>query len=207
MPLQPLKLDIPEATLPADVADFLDEANLRIEDFIAERRVRISGFVPSDFDRVYAALEAVSDQRFATGDVFCEWGSGFGVVAMLAAALEFQAYGIEIEQSLVDGARQLAEDFDLPVDFIVGSFVPHGGEHIAEQLDTGEYAWLSTHADSAYAQLGMAPGDFDVIYAFPWPGEEDIILSLFEEFASVGALLLTFGQIEGVQVRRKVVRA
>ena len=207
MPLADVKLDIPHSKLPADVDSFLSEANQRIEEFIANRSVRISGFVPSDFDCVYFALEALADQGLATGDVFCEWGSGFGVVAMLAAALEFQSYGIEIERSLVDGARELAEDFDLPVDFIEGSFIPEGGESIVEELFTGEYAWLDSHADEAYSQLGMSPRDFDVIYAFPWPGEEEIISSLFDEFASVGALLLTFGQIEGVRVRRKVVRA
>ena len=207
MPLADVKLDIPHSKLPADVDSFLSEANQRIEEFIANRSVRISGFVPSDFDCVYFALEALADQGLATGDVFCEWGSGFGVVAMLAAALEFQSYGIEIERSLVDGARELAEDFDLPVDFIEGSFIPEGGESIVEELFTGEYAWLDSHADEAYSQLGMSPRDFDVIYAFPWPGEEEIISSLFDEFASVGALLLTFGQIEGVRVRRKVVHA
>ncbi len=207
MPLADVKFDIPHSKLPADVDAFLSEANQRIEEFIANRSVRISGFVPSDFDCVYFALEALADQGLATGDVFCEWGSGFGVVAMLASALEFQSYGIEIERSLVDGARELAEDFDLPVDFIEGSFIPEGGESIVEELFTGEYAWLDSHADEAYSQLGMSPRDFDVIYAFPWPGEEEIISSLFDDFASVGALLLTFGQIEGVRVRRKVVHA
>ena len=206
MPLIDLKLNIRESTLPADIAQLLEEANQRIEAFVANRNVRISGFVPSDFDSVYFALEALSEQGLATGDVFCEWGSGFGVVAMLAATLEFDAYGIEIERSLVDEAHMLAEDFDLPVDFIEGSFIPDGGEPIVEELFTGEYAWLDSHADEAYSQLGMSPRDFDVIYAFPWPGEEQIISSLFDEFASVGALLLTFGQIEGVRVRRKVVR-
>lgn len=207
MPLVDVKLDIPVSRLPREIEDFLEEANQRIEAFIANRSVRISGFVPSDFDCVYQALEALADQELATGDVFCEWGSGFGVVAMLAAALEFDAYGIEIERSLVEEARQLAEDFDLPVDFVEGSFIPEDGESIVEELFTGEYAWLDSHADEAYSELGMSPRDFDVIYAFPWPGEEEIISQLFEEFAAVGALLLTFGQIEGVRVRRKVVRA
>lgn len=207
MPLVDVKLDIPVSRLPREIEDFLEEANQRIEAFIANRSVRISGFVPSDFDCVYQALEALADQELATGNVFCEWGSGFGVVAMLAAALEFDAYGIEIERSLVEEARQLAEDLDLPVDFVEGSFIPEDGESIVEELFTGEYAWLDSHADEAYSELGMSPRDFDVIYAFPWPGEEEIISRLFEEFAAVGALLLTFGQIEGVRVRRKVVRA
>jgi hypothetical protein len=206
MPLVDVKLRCRQQRPPRDVADFLREANQRIEEFVAERRVRISGFVPSDFADVYAALEAVAEHGLATGDVFCEWGSGFGVVAMLAALLEFNATGIEVEQSLVDGARLLAEDFDLPVDFVCGSFVPRGGESIVEEFYGSDEAWLSSHADNAYAELGLSPLEFDVVYAFPWPGEEDVIAQLFDEFAAVGSLLLTFGQIEGVRARRKVVR-
>ena len=102
-----------------------------------DRQIRISGFVPSDFEPVYQALDAIVEGNLASGDVFCEWGSGFGVVAMLAQLLEFQTYGIEIEDSLVTGARQLAEEFDLPVDFVTGSFVPAGGEHIVDELCSG----------------------------------------------------------------------
>ena len=206
MPLQDITLNIREGRIPADVQDFIDQAADSIEQFIANRSVRISGFVPSDFDRVYPALEAVAEQELAAGDVFCEWGSGFGVVTMLAAMLEFQAYGIEIERSLVEEARVLAEDFDLPVEFVAGSFVPAGGETLVEEAFNSDIAWLTSHADDAYPQLGLSLNDFDVIYAFPWPGEEEAVSALFDEFASVGALLLTFGQMDGVHARRKVIR-
>ena len=206
MPLIEVPLNIRERRLPRDVADFLEEADARIRGFIEERQIRISGFVPSDFEPVFHALDAVVESDIACGDVFCEWGSGFGVVAMMAALLEFQAYGIEIEDSLVVGSRMLAEDFDLPVDIVTGSFVPSGGESIVEELCSGEGAWLTGTTDDAYSQLGLAPNDFDLIYAFPWPGEEAVIAALFDEFACVGALLLTFDHIEGVRVRRKVVR-
>lgn len=207
MPLLDVRLNVRQRRPPRAIVDFLQEAGQRVEEFIANRPVRISGFVPSDFAEVYCVLEAVADQGLATGDVFCEWGSGFGVVAMMAALLEYQACGIEIERSLVDGARMLAEDFDLPVDFVHGSFVPPGGESIVEEFFGSEDSWLTSYADDAYARLGLSPLEFDVVYAFPWPGEEDVITELFDEFAAMGSLLLTYGQIEGVRVRRKVVRA
>ena len=206
MALVDLKVMTREGRLPPEVDEFLDEANARVTDFIENGKLTITGFVPSDFDIVYHTLEAIAEDSIAPGNVFCEWGSGFGAIAMLAAMLEFQAYGIEIERSLVEEARILAEDFDLPVDFVAGSFIPRGGETIVEEQYTGEHSWLSSIADDAYPQLGMGPGDFDVVYAFPWPGEENVIASLFDEFASVGAILLTYGQIEGVRVRRKVVK-
>ena len=206
MPLTDLAVNIREGRIPREIASFVDESDARIQSFIENRNVRITGFVPSDFEPVYFALRAIVEQDLATGDVFCEWGSGFGVVAMLAALLEFDACGIEIEDSLVEGARDLAEDFGLPVDFVTGSFIPEGGESIVERLCSGEDAWLTPTTDDAYLQLGLRVCDFDVIYAFPWPGEEHVIAALFDEFASVGALLLTFGPIEGVRIRRKVVK-
>ncbi len=206
MPLIDVPLQIHERRLPGDVAEFLEEANDRIKRFVEERQIRISGFVPSDFEPVFQALDSLVEENLASGDVFCEWGSGFGVVAMLAQLLEFQTYGIEIENSLVVGAQQLADEFDLPVDFVCGSFVPEGGERIVDELCSGTDSWLTGIADDAYSQLGMSPNDFDVIYAFPWPGEENVIAGLFDEFCAVGSLLLTFDHLEGVRVRRKVIR-
>ena len=206
MPLTDIPLHIRERRLPRDIAEFLTEADDRIKAFVEEREIRITGFVPSDFEPVYHALHAVVEDDLAAGDVFCEWGSGFGVVAMLAATLEFQAYGIEIEDSLVVGSRLLCDDFDLPVDFVTGSFIPGGGEPIVDELCSGTDAWLTGVSDNAYQELGLGPRDFDIIYAFPWPGEEHVIAALFDEFACMGALLLTFDHLEGVRVRRKVVR-
>ena len=82
MALIEVPLHIRERRLPHDVAGFLEEANDRIRSFIEERQIRISGFVPSDFEPVFQALDAVVERNLASGDVFCEWGSGFGVVAM-----------------------------------------------------------------------------------------------------------------------------
>ena len=124
----------------------------------------------------------------------------------MAALLEFESCGIEIEHSLVDASRSLADEFDLNVDFVRGSFIPAGGEPIVAALSANEDAWLIPVSDSAYDQLGLSVSDFDVVYAFPWPGEEKVIAALFDEFASVGALLMTFDHIEGVRIRRKVVK-
>lgn len=206
MALIDVPLHIRERRLPRDVAAFLAKANSEIEAFIVDRGIHISGFVPSDFEPVFHALDAVVKQDLACGKVFCEWGSGFGVVAMLAELLDFECYGIEIEDSLVDGARQLARDFHLNSDFVRGSFIPTGGELIVDQLCGKENVWLTSTTDDAYLELGLSPNDFDVIYAFPWPGEERVIATLFDEFCAVGSLLLTFDHIEGVRARRKVVR-
>ena len=133
MPLVDLDLPIEEFSLPGDVQRFLREAERRIERF----RVKhiIPGFVPSDFALAYRVLRALAESRLLGGSLFCEWGSGFGVVACLAAMLEYDACGIEVERELVDDARQLADDFDLPVEFIRSSFIPKGTEI---RVDPGE---------------------------------------------------------------------
>src|SRR5437867_3109190 len=124
MPLVELNLRIRRAALPGDVRSFLREATRRIQRF--QRQGRIPAFVPSDFERTYAVLRALAADC-VRGSLFCEWGCSFGVVACLAAMLDFEACGIEIEAELVDAAQQLAADFGLPVEFLRGSFIPPGG--------------------------------------------------------------------------------
>ena len=46
------------------------------------------------------------------------------MVTCLAALLEFDAYGIEVDSTLVRASRRLAADFDLPIEFAQGSFIP-----------------------------------------------------------------------------------
>jgi hypothetical protein len=188
MHLVRLGLSADEISLPRAVRAFLREADRRIERF--RRDHHFPGFVPSDYAKAYAALRTLAAGDLAPGRLFCEWGSGFGVVACLAAMLDFEASGIEIEEDLVDAARQLAEDFDLPVEFACGSFLPAQGDAC---LDSGDgFAWLTTHEGRAHEELGLAPADFDVIFAYPWPDEERLIRTLFERHAGVGAKLLTY---------------
>src|SRR5437667_763604 len=125
------------ASVPGDVRSFLREADRRIERF--RLNSRIHGFVPSDFERTYGILRALAAADLTAGRLFCEWGSGFGVVACLAAMLDFDACGVEVEGELVDAARKLAEDFSLPVEFVHGSFILPGGEVYLEAA--GGYAW------------------------------------------------------------------
>ena len=43
--------------------------------------------------------------------------------------------------------------------------------------------------------------DFELIFAFPWPGEETLFFDLFETYAARGAHLMTYhGEDEGILV-------
>jgi hypothetical protein len=202
MPLIDVELLIPPTAPPGDIRAFLREAERRIEEF--QREGRCPAFVASDYSRAYAALRALDAADLAPGRGFCEWGSGFGVVAGLAAMLGFDACGIEVEEELVEAARQLAADFDLPVEFVHGSFIPEGGEGLVG--DGGTFSWLTTDGAGVQEELGLAPDGFDVIFAYPWPDEERLTRDLFEHYAAPGALLVSYHGCEDFRVQRKVRR-
>jgi predicted O-methyltransferase YrrM len=190
--------------IPANVAALLADAKCQIALLEEASRASIPAFVPSDFELVYRALMGVKEGNLATGRRFLEWGSGTGVVSCLAILLEFDAAGIEIEPKLVQLAEQLAAKHHIAAQFACGSFVPAGSE---PRLDlAADVTWLSSGGHDGYEQLQLDPDDFDVVFAYPWPGEEQVIFDLFESSAAVGALLLTYHGQEGLRLQRKLRR-
>ena len=200
MPLIDLSPLHEESTVPLSVRRFLRAADRRIERL--RREGHLPAFVPSDFTAVYTALRALEAAGLLAGRWFCEWGSGLGVTACLAAMLEFDAWGIEIEGELVDAARRLAADFDLPAEFVQGSFIPTGGEAFVEAAT--DCAWLTGVAGGGHEEMGIGPDEFDVIFAYPWPDEESLTAELFECYARVGAILITYHEVGGLRLRRKI---
>jgi SAM-dependent methyltransferase len=199
-----VELTLPTAPIPTEVADLIADAKERIDELEDKSRAAMPAFVPSDFELSYHALVAIHSANLATGRRFLEWGSGIGVVACLAAQLGFDAIGIEIESRLVEIADDLAAAHSIDAEFLCGSFVPHGTEVTVGTAD--DFAWLSTTGPVAYDDLDLEPNDFDLIFAYPWPGEEQIIFDLFANHAATGALLLTYHGIEGVRLQRKMKR-
>lgn len=196
-----VEVNIPEVggALPREVREFLAEADRRIEQFL--HTARAPAFVPSDHDGAYRALKGIVDSGAARGSMFCEWGSGFGVITGLAAFLGYEAYGIEVEGELVNHSRGLAEDFGLRAEFVHGSFVPRGGE---DRIHTsGPYSWLTTEGDYAYDEMGLDADDFDVVFAYPWPDEEGVVADLFDRYGGEGAVLVTYHGGTEFRVRRK----
>ncbi len=125
----------------------------------------------------------------------------------MAAMLKFRAYGIEIERGLVDASKQLANDFGLSVKFVHGSFVPPEGRAIVDEAHANNIAEFFDpvmDADNAYRELGLDPDRLDLVFAYPWPGEERVIENVFAHFAAEGALLLTYNRFDAVRLRRKV---
>ncbi len=186
-----------------DVEMLLGEAARRIDEFIEQQgRCFISSFVASDYRGASACLAWINEHRLAAGNAFCEWGSGFGVVAMLAALHGFDACGIEVEPRLVAQGEQLAADLAIPVQFSCGSAIPELGRKFFRHLEGIEQ--IDTDAPEGYDALGLALDDFDLVYVYPWPGEERCWEQLFDRHAAHGALLLTYHGRDRFQLRRRV---
>ena len=73
---------------------------------------------------------------------FLEWGSASGVITIMADMLGFEAYGIELDESLVNTSRTLATTFESNARFAAGSFLPAG------------YVWRPAGGDGRIATIG-----------------------------------------------------
>lgn len=158
------------------------------------RDKRFHPFVAAEYEKVLAALI----ERRGTGLRFLEWGSASGVITIMADLLGYEAYGIELDDSLVETSRDLAARFDSNARFVKGSFVPAG---FAIGPNDGENAWVG-HGPSGYLELGFALDDFDMVFGFPWPGGKATMLDLMRRYGGTDATLLLFDVEAGVQVYR-----
>ena len=191
-------------TLPVEVQRLLHDARVRADSFIETHKDNpAAGFVPSDYELVYAALKTLHDSAgVLPGRMFCEWGSGMGVIASLAALIGFDSIGIEIDARLVQASRSLACDHGIDVQFVEGSYVPDG-HHCEEDFDESHVMTLE-QGHAAYDELGLDPDDFDCVFAYPWPGEDDVVTAVFDRYAARGAVLLTYHGQDGILARRKL---
>lgn len=199
-----IELALSSTPASAEVVDLLADAKREIDELDEHMRVEIPAFVPSDFALVNQSLAVMNAANLATGRRFVEWGSGIGVVTCLAVLAGFDAVGIEIEAKLVGIARKFARTHAIATQFALGSFVPP--EAVARCDSYGDVTWLSTSGPDGYEELGLDVDDFDVVFAYPWPGEEQVLFDLFAHHAAVGALLLTYHGQEGLRLQRKLRR-
>lgn len=199
-------IELPDAVdLPAPADEsmrLITEANERVDAFTRSHRPRIDNFVVCDFPLVDSCLQWIVAENLLSGDAFCEWGSGFGVVTLLAALHGLDASGIEVEPDLIDQAVLLAEDFEIEAQFGCGSFIPDDDQGMVETFS--EIDHVDTESRSGYDEVDSDLVDFDLFFAFPWPGEHHFFESVFERHAADGAMLLTFQGIEQLRLQRKV---
>ncbi|MBM3908575.1 MAG: hypothetical protein FJ363_10945 [Gemmatimonadetes bacterium] len=164
-----------------------------------DRTVRERGwhsFIASDYEQVQAALVA----HRAPGLRFLELGSASGIITIMADLLGYEAAGIELDLSLVATSREMAGRFGSKARFVCGSFFPAGYvfRGAGGDLRTGTFG----EGVSGYMELGRSLDDFDVVFGYPWGGEEPVLLDLMRQYGSADGLLLMHGVHHGVQAYR-----
>lgn len=204
MALAPIEISesIRELPLSARAARLIDEANDRIEAFMLSDPTVRENFVTCDFTLFDQSLDWIAQHHLLTGNQFCELGSGFGVATMLAAIRGLDSVGIEIDAELAAQSSELAADLQIDAQFFRGSFVPRAMARVMEGAADLEH--IQTNEQDVYAEIGLAIDDFDLFFAFPWPGEQSFFEAIFDACGADGALLLTYGGREGMRLVRRV---
>ncbi len=177
MEIPPEAGDLP---VPRFVDCFIRDAEDRAEE--GGERAGRGLYVPGDHRYAFQVLQwLLRTKALAPGAAFLEWGSGQGMVAILASLLGFDAMGVEIDEALVRESRELAARYGAGARFERGSYDPAGPAG----------AKVITAAKRA------------VVYVYPWPGEEAFFLGLFEATAEAGAILLMCLGPEDIRACRK----
>lgn len=153
-------------------------------------------FVAADYESV---LETLLTLR-APGLRFLEWGSAPGVITIMADLLGFEAYGIELDSALVRVARELAAKYESRARFAVGSFLP-GGYEWKHRSGDGRLGTIG-QGIPGYVKLGHPLEDFDIVFAFPWSGEEPMMHDVMRRYGGRQARLLLYGVTDGMEVYR-----
>jgi hypothetical protein len=195
--MQSSVLEAIDPGLASRIASLLEDGRDVWDRFDREvREKRFHPFVPADYDSVLAALVRLRQP----GLRFLEWGSATGVITIMADMLGFEAYGIELDAQLVALARELAARHGSGATFAAASFLPTGYEWKPSSGDSRK----GTIGDGAsgYLELRHPLDDFDLVYGYPWDGEEPMMRDLMRRYGAPGARLLLNGVTPGVRVFR-----
>jgi len=154
------------------------------------------GYVSADYAAVYRSLQKYQNQCVT----FLEWGSGLGVVTIMAALMGYEAYGIEIEPDLVAHANELSARYGGDATFACGSFIP--SEYEEESSDGAEFQRTICDSPAGYEELDMELRDFDLVYAYPWPEEHLVFRRMMRRCGGSPAVLVCYDQREGIMTTR-----
>ncbi|MEZ5965083.1 MAG: hypothetical protein R3F56_14710 [Planctomycetota bacterium] len=178
------------------LADLLATAQARWQEF-ETRRPGYHTYVHADWALAVPALRRLQN----TCSTFLECGSGLGVITILADLLGYDAFGIELDPWLFECSQDLAERFGARATWAEGSFVPAGARDDVS-YESADFLTVRD-GEPAYDDLGMTLADFDLVYAFPWPGEEERFLAMASAHANRDTLVLLYGAADGYQLFRR----
>jgi len=166
----------------------------RFDDTFRQRQFH--PFVPADYDVTRRLLQSLR----VPGGRFLEWGSATGIITIMADMMGFDACGIEIDASLVATARELAARHHSAARFVVGSFLPAG--YVYRTRDGDGRTGTIADGPSGYLELGSPLEDFDIVFGYPWGGEEAVMLDVMQRYGRSDALLLLYDSDNSVRMYR-----
>ena len=170
------------------------DAELRWERIVSARGGLTQYLLLSDWRAVADALLRLRPRA----ETFVELGSGIGAVTIAADLLGYRATGIELEPALVAGAEALALEHGSRATFALGSFLPHGYAP-GPELQDGEFQAIG-EGEPAWDELGEELDAFDLVFCYPWPGDEGIVFDLVRRCARPDTLLLLYRAGDGVEL-------
>ena len=187
--------------IPTELAARITSARNEIEAFQDRWDCpQIEQFVAADYPLVYQCLNWTLQSQTLLGQRFLEWGSGFSIVSAIAAEMGLNAFGIEAERDLLAMGRKTIQTWNVSVELVEGNFLPPGAALLA---DDPMLPSLSHEVADGYAKIGLELDDFAMVYAYPWPGEDDFHEFVFDRYAASGALLMLFCGPNDVRLWRK----
>lgn len=193
-----------EHPIPGQIERLLEESERRTQVFHDRlAATAVEQFVASDHRLVYRTLAWIEAARLLSGRRFIEWGCGFAVNACAAASLGWDVIAVEAQAALLPEARQIIALWQQPVELLQANFLPAGAE---QHSDDPYLPSLGHAAESVYTLLDMSLDDFDIVFAYPWPGEGDFIEEVFAMHAAAGAVLVCFRGPYEIAVLQKRLR-
>jgi len=192
-----------ESSIPEEIQGLLTKADALLQSYWDSwHRRPIEQYVACDFRDVWRAMQTVKSLGLPMGNLFCEWGCGFGIVTALAGKLGWDAVGIEAEEFLVDQARGFLASEKIQAEIWHGNFLPHGAQRLAKRQ--ANHASLFHQIPSVYARESLNVDDFATIFAYPWPGEDYFLKDVFRHYAADQAILVMFLGPYEIEIYRKV---
>lgn len=198
MALEEIILDDMSRSVPGDVSAFLERAETHIDaHFDAGKNKRYPQFIPCDSALLYSVISFLTDEDHVSGETFCEWGSGLGVGVCLASKLGYEAYGIEIEEELVEAAEVLADEAGVEgVTFLPTSYIPEGLDSYSgvggDEIVADSATLLGEAGNIFYEGMDCDVSEIDLFFVYPWPSEHEFMAELFDTIASEGAVLIAY---------------
>ncbi len=192
---------VADSGVPIEIRHWISDARTRIETF-QDRwdRRPIEQFVAADYELVYQALRWTLETQSLIGRRFLEWGCGFATMTALAATLNLDAIGIESEPTLFAQGQKTLAEWGVQAELVQGNFLPVAADSLA---DDPTLPSLGHERSDAYRSLGLEIDDFAIVYAYPWPGEDDFLEAVFTQYAAPGAYLLLFCGPNDVRLLRR----